>query len=59
MRDQPVSRERECPVPKPTGLVGQILGVKKMEAREGPVVRIEKFDPRVRRIGGAQGDGKG
>merc|ERR1711881_573212 len=29
MRDQPVSRERECPVPKPTGLVGQILGVKK------------------------------
>ena len=56
MKDTP-GRSRECPVPKPTGLVGQILGVQKSEER--PVVRIEKFDPRVRRIGGEQGDGKG
>lgn len=33
-------RARECPVPKPGGLIGQVFGFKKDE-RERPVVRIE------------------
>lgn len=32
---------RECPVPKPAGVVGRMLGFKKEEERARPVVRIE------------------
>lgn len=35
-------RGRECPVPKPTGLMGQILGFRQEDAGKGrPTVRIE------------------
>ncbi|KAF2808223.1 uncharacterized protein BDZ99DRAFT_49558 [Mytilinidion resinicola] len=48
-----VPRGRECPVPKPGGLVGQILGIPKDERGEMPrVVRIEPV--RRRRIGREQ-----
>lgn len=55
------SRSRECPVPKPGGLVGQMLGLKAQgEAEtERPTVRIETIEKRERRIGGEVGDGKG
>lgn len=51
-------RVRECPVPKPGGLVGQILGVKGGEGREEmKVVRVERFEGgRRRRV---KGDGEG
>lgn len=45
-----VPRGRECPVPKPGGLVGQILGIKKEERGEMPmIVRVEPV--RRRRVG--------
>jgi len=31
---------RECPVPKPTGLMGQVLGFKQEQRTERPSVRI-------------------
>lgn len=34
---------RECPIPKPSGLVGQILGFKAQEGESVPSVRVEKF----------------
>jgi len=34
-------KSRECPVPKPAGMVGRILGFKQEEERARPVVRIE------------------
>lgn len=34
-------KSRECPVPKPAGMVGRILGFKQEEERVRPVVRIE------------------
>jgi cytochrome c oxidase assembly factor 2 len=40
---------RECPVPKPGGLVGQVLGFEKKEGRL-PDVRIEKASDRRRRV---------
>jgi cytochrome c oxidase assembly factor 2 len=45
-----VGRKRECPVPKPGGLVGQILGFP-VRKEEGllPPVRIEKFSDRRRK----------
>lgn len=56
-----VRNARECPVPKPGGLVGQILGVRKLEREDHkPVVRVERFEARGRRIGGMkEGDGEG
>lgn len=59
LRREDMGRARECPVPKPGGLVGQILGIHQSERVETPVVRVEKFDPRVRRIRTEQEDGKG
>ncbi|KAF2493816.1 hypothetical protein BU16DRAFT_582861 [Lophium mytilinum] len=45
-----VPRGRECPVPKPGGLVGQILGLKKDERGEMPmVIKVEPV--RRRRLG--------
>ena len=38
-------RARECPVPKPGGLIGQVFGFK-TEERERPVVRIETVSSR-------------
>jgi cytochrome c oxidase assembly factor 2 len=52
-------RRRECPVPKPGGLVGEILGLRKVERAERPVVRVERLDARSRRIVGEEGEGKG
>ncbi|KAK3061924.1 hypothetical protein LTS18_005172 [Coniosporium uncinatum] len=34
-------RKRECPVPKPSGLIGQVLGFDQAEKVERPVVRVE------------------
>jgi len=39
--------ERECPVPKPSGLIGQILGFREQEGGKIPAVRVEKFSSRV------------
>jgi hypothetical protein len=53
-------RRRECPVPKPGGLVGQILGVGRGDGGgvvKPVVVRVERLGDR--RIGGLEGDGKG
>jgi len=45
-----VPRGRECPVPKPGGLVGQILGFKKDDGGEFPcVIKVEPV--RRRRVG--------
>lgn len=44
-----VEMRRECPVPKPGGLVGQVLGFEKKEGRL-PDVRIEKASDRRRRV---------
>jgi cytochrome c oxidase assembly factor 2 len=59
MRAEETGKIRECPVPKPGGLVGQILGVRQEEARERPVVKVEKFNLNSRRIAREQEDGKG
>jgi cytochrome c oxidase assembly factor 2 len=43
-------RKRECPVPKPGGLVGQIMGFPARKEEGGAaVVRIEKFSDRRRK----------
>jgi len=42
------SGRRECPVPKPGGLVGQVLGFDRSEGRL-PDVRIERASDRRRR----------
>jgi cytochrome c oxidase assembly factor 2 len=40
-REKPSARE--CPVPKPSGLIGQVLGFRATEKREYPLVRVEKY----------------
>lgn len=47
-QDLMLERTRECPVPKPGGLVGQVLGFEKREGRM-PDVRIEGASDRRRR----------
>ena len=43
------TRRRECPVPKPGGLVGQILGLRKDEGGSmPPVVKVEPIRRRGR-----------
>ena len=42
------TRRRECPVPKPGGLVGQILGIRKDE--DGSISPVVKVEP-IRRRG--------
>jgi cytochrome c oxidase assembly factor 2 len=41
--------KRECPVPKPSGLVGQLLGFEKKEGERLPAVKVEKFVGRIRK----------
>ena len=42
---------RECPVPKPSGLVGQILGFEQKQKEHGQptIVKIESMDMRIRK----------
>ena len=49
-REVPVrdAAKRECPVPKPGGLVGQVLGFRK-EDRERPKVPVIRVEPVRRR----------
>lgn len=54
-----VEKGRECPVPKPGGLVGKMLGVKTGNSPEAMAVRVDRFDPMTRRIRTELGDGKG
>ena len=43
------TRRRECPVPKPGGLVGQILGLRKDgDGSTPPVVKVELIQRRGR-----------
>lgn len=42
------SRKRECPVPKPGGLIGQIMGWQSQERRAPPEVRVEPVKRRPR-----------
>ncbi|KAF2645948.1 hypothetical protein P280DRAFT_132771 [Massarina eburnea CBS 473.64] len=51
-------RDRECPVPKPGGLIGQVLGLKKdvEEVEEQP--SVTRHVERVRRETGSQETGK-
>jgi cytochrome c oxidase assembly factor 2 len=44
-----MQRARECPVPKPTGLIGQLLGFDKRDTSSAvPVVKVEKYSRRIR-----------
>jgi cytochrome c oxidase assembly factor 2 len=51
MEEVLVEPGRECPVPKPGGLVGQVLGFEKREGRM-PEVTIERVSDRRRRPSG-------
>jgi len=55
-----LDKRRECPVPKPGGLVGQVLGFEKLEDRGRlPDVRIETASDRRKRSEDVSGsDGK-
>jgi|SRR5579871_2769514 len=55
-----LDKRRECPVPKPGGLVGQVLGFEKHEnGGRLPDVRIETVSDRRRRPENiSEGDGK-
>jgi cytochrome c oxidase assembly factor 2 len=47
-----VESGRECPIPKPSGLVGQILGFKAQEGESNgqtPTVKVEKYTSAIRR----------
>jgi len=37
---------RECPVPRPGGLVGTILGFRESDRKTVPVIRIEPMERR-------------
>jgi cytochrome c oxidase assembly factor 2 len=41
-------KARECPVPKPGGLIGEVLGFKKTEEGDTPPVRLETVRGRSR-----------
>jgi cytochrome c oxidase assembly factor 2 len=49
-------KERECPVPKPSGLVGQLLGFDKTVKTTPAVVKIESFAERAHRQSSTGGD---
>ena len=55
-----LKKRRECPVPKPGGLVGKVLGVRKTQGSgtERMEVMVEE-GVRIGRIAGSEGDGKG
>lgn len=49
-------RKRECPVPKPGGFVGQMMGFEKEEGRKGPLeVVVKGMDGRPLRREGQRG----
>jgi len=52
------ARRRECPVPKPRGLIGQIMGFPEDKERDGAVVvvkSVEEVRARRRQERGEQG----
>ncbi|CAD0111145.1 unnamed protein product [Aureobasidium uvarum] len=38
--------KRECPVPKPSGLIGQVMGFKPQEQRQNPTIIIQTLRDR-------------
>ncbi|KAF2240098.1 hypothetical protein EV356DRAFT_10522 [Viridothelium virens] len=40
-----MARRRECPVPKPGGLIGEIMGFRKKPENELPPTRMVKVEP--------------
>lgn len=38
--------KRECPVPKPTGLIGQVMGFQPQEQRQKPTVIVQSLRER-------------
>ena len=54
-----IKQKRQCPVPKPGGLIGQLLGMGMGEEAERPVVRVQKLEMTGRRIASGEGDGDG
>ena len=54
-----IKQKRQCPVPKPGGLIGQLLGMGKGEEAERPLVRVQKLEMTGRRIASGEGDGDG
>ena len=44
-------KARECPVPKPGGLIGEVLGFKKTAEGQTPPVKVETARARSRRVG--------
>ncbi|MBE7182273.1 MAG: hypothetical protein INR71_13910 [Terriglobus roseus] len=59
--DEARRRARECPVPKPRGLVGQLMGFKKEDEQLGGDLRVPvRVEPiQRRRRADADGDGAG
>ena len=41
---------RECPVPKPSGLIGQVLGFKEREGGKIAAVRVEKLSSGIKSL---------
>ncbi len=41
-------KARECPVPKPSGLIGEVLGFKKTDQGHTPSIRVETVGSRSR-----------
>lgn len=44
-------KARECPVPKPGGVIGEVLGFKKTDEGDRPPVRVETVSIRSRSTG--------
>lgn len=40
LQEDTITRQRECPVPKPGGLLGQVMGFERQE-RERPMVVVK------------------
>ncbi|KAG9549642.1 hypothetical protein KCU77_g6116, partial [Aureobasidium melanogenum] len=48
--------KRECPVPKPSGLIGQVMGFKPQEQRQNPTIIIQTLRDRHARQDAESGD---
>ncbi|KAG9583187.1 hypothetical protein KCU86_g11576, partial [Aureobasidium melanogenum] len=48
--------KRECPVPKPSGLIGQAMGFKPQEQRQNPTIIIQTLRDRHARQDAESGD---
>ena len=49
-RSQPSSsRRRECPVPKPSGLIGQVMGFQESERQKSSIPSVVEIHPRRQR----------